>query len=148
MSEALKTGLKTTRAFTVDEERTIDFLKPGTGHRVGAQSAVGDARVYATPSLIMDIETTCRDFLLGYLRSGQDSLGTAVDIKHLAPTLMGMKVDIKIEIARLDGNAVSFDVIVSDPVDDVVASGRHERFIVEVDKVIQRLAAKRPRRLN
>ncbi len=129
MKDSLATGLSGTQRYEIDRDRTIDFMGE-------------EARVYATPALVRDIENTCRDLLLEHEDAGEDSVGMEVAVKHLAPTLMGMKVDVEIEIARVDGNAVSFDVIVGDPVDDVVASGRHDRFIVEVDKVKQRLAAK------
>ena len=81
MKDTLKTGLKVTRRYTIDEPRTIDFL---------AGNGDGPARVYATPALIGDIERTCREFLLEHLDPGEDTLGTAVNIEHIAPTLLGM----------------------------------------------------------
>ena len=56
------------------------------------------ARVYATPMLVRDIEIACRDLLLEHLDAGEDSVGTRVELDHLAATLMGMKVE-------LDGDA-------------------------------------------
>jgi len=117
----------------VDEPRTIDFLT--------AQSGVG-ARVYATPALIRDIEQTCRDFLLNHLDDGEDSLGTEVNIKHLAPTLLGMWADVTAEITEIDGRAVSFTVTVRDPIDEVVATGTHDRFVIDVAKTLERLQHK------
>lgn len=133
MKDTLKTGLKVTRRFTVDEPRTIDFL---------AGSSDGQARVYATPALIEDIERTCREFLLEHLDGGEDSLGTAVNIQHFAPTLLGMWAEVKAEISVHDGRAVSFAVSVSDPVDDVVARGTHDRFIIDIAKTLARLSQK------
>ena len=133
MKTTLASGLKATRRFTVDEPRTIDFLAGNGGEA---------ARVYATPALIRDIEQTCRDFLLDHLDDGEDSLGTVVSIKHLAPTLLGMWVDITIVIASMEGRAVSFAVTVRDPVDEVVAAGTHDRFIIDVAKTIARLRQK------
>lgn len=131
MKDTLKEGLKTTRRFTVDEDRVITFLAGGD-----------DVRVYGTPYVIRDIEQTCRDMLLEHLDGGEDSLGTHVDIAHMAPTLLGMWADITVEIAKLDGRAVTFNVSVADPVDAKVAKGSHSRFIIDVDKVKGRLAAK------
>ncbi|MCB1437285.1 MAG: hypothetical protein KDJ46_08940 [Rhodobiaceae bacterium] len=135
MKDTLKQGVKTTRRFTVDENRVITFL-------AGSQGGGDDGRVYGTPYVIRDIEQTCRDMLLEHLDEGEDSLGTHVDIAHMAPTLLGMWAEVTVEIAKLDGRAVSFNVSVADPVDAVVAKGRHDRFIIDVAKVKERLAAK------
>lgn len=133
MKNTLTAGLKTTRKFTVDQERTIDFL--GT-------AADESAMVYATPALIQDIEETCRELLLEHLDTGEDSLGTEVNIKHLAPTLLGMWAEISAEITELKGRAVSFSITVRDPVDDAVASGTHQRFVIDVPSTLERLRKK------
>lgn len=137
MKGTLKPGLKVERRFRVDEGRVITFL--GGGAPAAGQL---DLRVYATPAMIRDIEQTCRDFLLDHLDEGEDSLGTLVNVQHLAPTLRGMEVIVTAEIAALDGKAVTFTVTVGDAVDAVVGKGTHQRFIVEIAKVGQRLAAK------
>ncbi|MGI9412428.1 MAG: thioesterase family protein [Hyphomicrobiales bacterium] len=133
MKDTLAPGLKVTRRFTVDEPRTIDFLAADGGD---------SARVYATPALIQDIEQTCRDFLLDHLDDGEDTLGTEVSIKHLAPTLLGMWAEVTAEVTRLDERALSFAVTVRDPVDELVASGSHDRFVIDVAKTLQRLRHK------
>ena len=86
MKPTLTAGVAGTREFLVDRERTIDFMGE-------------DARVYATPMLVRDIEVTCREMLLPHLDSGEDSVGTRVEIDHLAATLMGMKATISATIA-------------------------------------------------
>lgn len=133
MKDTLRTGMKTVRSFTVDRNRTIDFLGDATDN---------SAMVYATPALIQDIEQACRDFLLEHLEDGEDTLGTEVNIKHLAPTLLGMSAEVSAEISELNGRAVSLAVTVKDPVDDVVASGTHERFVIDVRKTLDRLRQK------
>jgi predicted thioesterase len=133
VKDTLSSGLKTTRRFVVDEQRTIDFLTPDGG---------GGARVYATPDLIRDIEQTCRDFLLEHLDEGEDSLGTEVNIKHLAPTLLGMWAEIDVELTSAEGRALCFRVNVRDPIDDSVASGTHNRFVIDIAKTVQRLRRK------
>lgn len=135
MKDTLKPGLKTTRQFVVDESRVITFLAGGSG-------SGEDGRVYATPSLIRDVEQTCRDYLLEHLDPGEDSLGTLVNIQHLGPTLLGMTSQVSIEVAGVDGRAVTFDVTVGDSIDAVVAKGQHSRYIVDVTKTKERLAAK------
>jgi len=99
------------------------------------------ARVYATPMLVRDIEVTCREMLLAHLDAGEDSVGTRVELDHLAPTLLGMKVRIEVKVAELKGRAVTFEVTAHDGL-DAVGRGRHMRFIVDVKQTEARLAAK------
>ena len=128
MKPTLAAGVSGTREFLVDRERTIDFMGE-------------DARVYATPMLVRDIEVTCREMLLQHLDAGEDSVGTRVEIDHLAATLMGMKARISASIAEVKGRAVTFDVTASDGL-DTICRGRHMRFVANVDQVKQRLKQK------
>jgi predicted thioesterase len=128
MKATLAVGLSSTRVFAIDRERTIDFMGEA-------------ARVYATPMLVRDIEVSCRAFLLGHLDPGEDSVGTRVEIDHLAATLLGMTVKIEVKVAELKGRAVTFEVTGSDGV-DTICRGKHSRFIVDVKQTEQRLAAK------
>jgi len=128
MSETLKPGLTLTRRIEIDRERTISFM--------------GDeCRVYATPLMLYDIEFACRDLLLEHLEPGKDSVGTRVELDHTGASLLGMWVEITVTLASVDGNAVSFDFTVRDAVEEV-ARGRHNRFIVGIEKTAQRLKAK------
>ena len=128
MKPTLVPGLTTTREFAVDRERTIDFMGE-------------EARVYATPMLVRDIEVTCRELLLQHLDPGEDSVGTRVEIDHLAATLLGMKVAITATLAELKGRAAVFDVSATDGL-DTICRGRHARFIANVEQVKQRLKQK------
>jgi fluoroacetyl-CoA thioesterase len=128
MKPSLTTGLQATASITIDRERTIDFM--------------GDAaRVYATPMLVRDIEIACRNLLLQHLDAGEDSVGTRVEIDHLGATLLGMSVSITVKLVELNGRAAVFEVEGKDAVEPIVR-GRHSRFIVDVAKTGQRLAAK------
>ena len=129
MKPTLAPGITATRAFAVDRERTIDFMGE-------------EARVYATPMLVRDIEVTCRELLLAHLDAGEDSVGTRVEIDHLAATLLGMRVTISATLAELKGRAAVFDVVASDGM-DTICRGRHARFIANVEQVKQRLAQKK-----
>jgi predicted thioesterase len=128
MQPTLVTGLSVTRSVTVDRERTIDFM----GEK---------ARVYATPMLVRDIEMTARDLLLAHLDPGEDSVGTRVEIDHLAATLMGMKVEVTVTVAAVAGRAVTLEVTAHDGI-DTICRGRHHRFVVDVRTTEARLAAK------
>ncbi|MGE5338787.1 MAG: thioesterase family protein [Gemmatimonadota bacterium] len=128
MSETLKPGLTLTRRITVDRDRTISFM--------------GDeCRVYATPLMLYDVEFACRDLVKEHLDPGKDTVGTRVELDHVGATLLGMWVEITVTLAKVDGNAVSFDFTVRDAVEEV-ARGKHNRFIVGVEKTAQRLKAK------
>jgi predicted thioesterase len=128
MKDTLQPGLTRSAEFEVDRERTIDFMGEA-------------ARVYATPMLVRDIEVTCRELLLEHIDAGEDSVGTRVEIDHIGATLMGMRVSLTVRVAEVKGRAVVFEIEGSDNVEPIVR-GRHARFVVDVAKTAQRLAAK------
>lgn len=128
MKQSFKRGLSCVRTFTVDTDRTIDFMGE-------------DCRVYGTPDLIRDIEWTCRDLMFEHADAGEDSVGVGVSIVHSAPTPFGMDVDITVTIAEIDRSRVVFDVTATDPV-ETICTGQHERFIVDLEKTKQRLQGK------
>ena len=122
------TTLSTTRKLTVDAERTIDFM--------------GDkARVYATPMLVRDIEIACRELLLAHIDAGQDSVGTRIELDHLAPTLMGMVVELDVKVIAVKGRSVTFEVHGRDTIDPICRA-THMRFVVDRATTETRLAAK------
>ena len=128
MQSTQTTGLEHSVTFDVTREQTIDFM--------GEQ-----ARVYATPMLVRDIEVACRNLLLQHLDPGEDSVGTRVAIDHIAATLLGMPVTLTVRIQAVEGRAVGFEVDGRDAVEPIVR-GQHARYIVDVAKTAQRLAAK------
>ena len=128
MKASLAAGLSATSKLTVDRERTIDFM----GEK---------ARVYATPMLVRDMEIACRDLLLKHLDAGEDSVGTRVELDHLAASLMGMTVELDVELVELKGRAATFKVEGRDNVDPICRA-THNRFIVDVASTEKRLAAK------
>ena len=132
MKPSLEPGVSSTRRITVDRERTIGFMGE-------------EARVYATPRLVGDIEYTCRELLLAQLDPGEDSVGVEIALKHLAPSLPGMTVEIGVSVTAVAGRKVSFEVVARDELDEI-SRGTHVRFVVEVAKTIERLKAKAAKR--
>jgi fluoroacetyl-CoA thioesterase len=132
MKPTLKPGLSHSKKIAVDESRVISFMGE-------------DCRVYATPRIIGDVEYTCRNFLLEHLDPGEDSVGTKVNWEHVGPALLGAEITISIKLTNIDGRRVSFEATVNDGA-DAVARGTHERFIVDVQKVRERLLKKKARR--
>lgn len=128
MKPTLQPGLSDTVAIGVDAARTIDFL----GER---------ARVYATPMLVRDVEHACRDLLLRHLDAGEDSVGTRIALEHTAATPLGMTVRLTVVIVAVDGRAVTFEFEGNDGIDSI-CRGRHQRFVVDVNKTEARVAAK------
>jgi predicted thioesterase len=121
-------SLSAVREFAIDRERTIDFMGE-------------DARVYATPMLVRDIEITCRDLLGAHVEPGEDSVGTRIEIDHLAPTLLGMQVRISAKAVEIRGRAVVFEIEATDG-KDTICRGRHARFVVDVEQTKKRLRQK------
>ena len=128
MKPSLTAGLTATSKLTVDRDRTIGFM----GEK---------ARVYASPALVRDVELTCRDLLLPHLDPAEDSVGTRVELDHLAATLLGMPVELKVTVTEVDGRAVTLEVEGKDSV-DAICRGKHKRFVVDVKTAESRLAAK------
>jgi len=125
MKETLKPGLGHTKKITVDDTRVIGFMGE-------------DCRVYATPRIISDVEYACRDFLLAHLDPGEDSVGTKVNWEHVGPALLGEAATVSVKLIQVDGRRVTFEASV-EAGGDAVAHGTHERFVVDVQKVRERL---------
>jgi fluoroacetyl-CoA thioesterase len=128
MKSGLQPGVTSTRRITVDKPRTVDFLGESL-------------RVYATPELVRDFEVSCREFLLGYCDPGEDSVGTGISVTHSGATLLGMNVDISITVKAVEGRKVSFELLARDGREEI-SRGEHGRFVVEVEKLRARVAAK------
>jgi fluoroacetyl-CoA thioesterase len=128
MQATLKPGMSRVTRIVVDVDRTIGFMGE-------------EGRVYGTPHLVRDIEHTCRDLLLEHADSGEDSVGMEISVRHLAPTLLGMSVEITATIRSIEGRRVLFDVTATDTLEPI-ATGAHARFVVDVKKTYERLQAK------
>ena len=101
-----------------------------------------DARVLATPWLIMYLEMTSRNTVKPFLLDSEDTVGTQVNVKHLAATPVGMKARFEAEVIALNGRRVEFRVEAWDD-RDKIAEGTHERFIVDIERFARKLDAKR-----
>lgn len=128
MKESLRPGVSRVNRVEVDRDRTIGFMGE-------------EGRVYGTPYLVRDIEETCRQLILDHGDAGEDSVGTDVAIKHLAPTLLGMTAEITVTVTAVEGRRVVFEISAKDNVDQI-CTGTHGRFVVDVSKTVERLKAK------
>ena len=129
MNDTLKPGLTREFHHIVDDVRAISFMGD-------------DLRVYATPSIVNDLEYACRDLILDHLDDGMDTVGARVEIDHLKPTPMGQAVRHVVTVDEAKGRSVTCSVDVFDAVEKV-ASARHIRFIVDIDRLKKAVAQKR-----
>ena len=96
-----------------------------TAPRVGS----GRIAVLATPMMINVIEEAALDAIEHLLPDGKQSLGTHLDVSHIAATPTGMKVIAEAELIAVDGRKLTFRVKASDQF-DLISEGRHERVVV------------------
>ncbi len=100
--------------------------------------------VLATPVMIMVMENAALNAIKPYLEPGESAVGTRVEIRHLAPTPIGLSVVGEAELTRVDGRRLEFIVRATDDIEEI-GVGTHERVIVELVRLEKRLDAKRSR---
>jgi fluoroacetyl-CoA thioesterase len=125
----LQPGLIGTAQLVVADEHTAP--------RVGS----GMVHVLATPVMINLIEAAALDAIERLLPEGTQSLGTVLNIRHIAATPVGMKAKARVEVVRVDGRTVHFKVEVHDE-KDLIGDGTHERVVVNVEKFAARVKRK------
>ncbi len=101
----------------------------------------GKVRVLATPVMINLIEAAALKAIEHLLEPGYQSLGTHLDVHHVAATPVGMKARATAEVTKVDGRTVTFKVEARDE-KDVIGYGSHERVVVNVAKFDQRVQKK------
>jgi fluoroacetyl-CoA thioesterase len=100
-------------------------------------------QVFATPFVINLMELTCNAVMKPELPAGFATVGTMVEMKHLAATPVGMKVRAKATVLETDGKRCLFEITVWDETEKI-AEGRHERFVVpNLEKFLSRAMSKR-----
>jgi fluoroacetyl-CoA thioesterase len=122
MDFAVRIGATKERAITVNSNQTTSFLWEGEN-------------VLSTPSMIMELEETCRLLLKEqFVQDPEwDSVGTIVDVKHLAATPVGAEVFLSAKVIAVEGGRVMFEVEARDRLEKV-GEGKHERFIINVPR--------------
>jgi fluoroacetyl-CoA thioesterase len=133
MSESAKgplaVGLTYSRSITVTDDMTPAHLR---------QEPI---RVLSTPDMIRLVEQTAIEAVAPYLAAGQATVGTRVDIAHLAATPVGMSITISVELTEVDRRRLAFRIGVRDELDEA-GRGTHERFIVDAAQRMPRLEDK------
>ncbi|MGY1641990.1 thioesterase family protein [Geodermatophilus sp. SYSU D00703] len=101
----------------------------------------GEYQIFSTPDLVLFIEETAIEAVTPLLPATQSTVGTRIDVAHVAATLRGQTAKATVTVTEVDRRRLLFDVEVSDE-QEVIAKGTHERFIVDLDKFGARLAEK------
>ena len=122
-------GMSGTAELRVAEEHTAP--------RVGS----GRVAVLATPVMINLIEAAALNAIEHSLPEGYQSLGTVLNIRHIAATPVGMKVRALVEVTKVEGRTVFFAVECKDE-KELIGDGRHERVVVNVAKFAERVQRK------
>jgi fluoroacetyl-CoA thioesterase len=124
--EIIKIGMSAERTLIVPPERTV-------GHFVR-----GMPMVYATPMMILEMEMASGDAINKSLEPGWVTLGTAVDIRHLAATPVGAPVRTTARVIAVERRVIRFEVEAFNE-QRRIGAGRHARGVVNVDAFMKRL---------
>lgn len=125
----LEAGIKGTKEIMVTNENTAKTMGSGT------------LDVFATPAMIALMENTAYESVTAELGEGSGTVGTALNVKHVAATPVGMKVTCETELIKVDGRALTFSVKAFDE-KGLIGEGEHERFIVFNEKFQAKADAK------
>jgi fluoroacetyl-CoA thioesterase len=135
MKPTLKAGLKHSFSYKVPENKTVPYTYPES------PTIAAMPKVFATGFMIVLMEWTCTQLLGDHLDPGEGSLGTHVDVSHLAATPPGMTVKVDVEVAEVQGRKITFNVRAHDGI-DLIGEGRHERIVVAWDRFNAKVAEK------
>lgn len=102
----------------------------------------GSVNVFATPAMIGLMEKASINCVDIYLPEGYASVGTKIDIRHMAPTPVGMNVTATSELIEIDGRKLKFKVQAFDE-REKIGEGAHSRYIIELTDFISRAGKKR-----
>lgn len=122
-------GIKGRREQTVTPEMSAA--------RVGS----GLVEVFATPMMVALVEQTCLESVLPHLEDGQGTVGTLVNVSHVAATPIGMRVWCESELVEVDRRRLVFSVKAYDEC-GLIGEGTHERFVIDTTKFMEKIKAK------
>jgi fluoroacetyl-CoA thioesterase len=135
MKPTLAPGLTHTFSYVVPENKTVPYTYPES------DVIANMPKVFATGFMIVLMEWACADLLAPHLDAGEGSVGTHVDVSHLAATLPGQTVTVDAELTEVKGRKLVFKVRAHDGIDPI-GEGRHERVVVTWDRFNAKVAEK------
>ncbi|MBN2875402.1 MAG: thioesterase family protein [Spirochaetales bacterium] len=127
--EAIHAGLQGEKTLVVGTEHTAGHL------------GSGGAPVYATPMLVLALEEAALNAVDALLPPGKATVGFSLDVKHLAPTPVGMRVTAKAELVSVNGSRLTFKVEAHDE-RERIGEGTHVRVIIDLERFSATVASK------
>lgn len=95
----------------------------------------GAVPVFSTPNLVLLMEEAAVDAVKSYLEEGETTVGSLVNIRHIAPTPSGLQITATAVLTQVDGRRLVFRVEANDAVEKV-GEGIHERYVVSRERFI------------
>lgn len=126
----MQTGITGKQTITVTEDKTAAAMGSGT------------LLVFATPAMIALMENTAYQSVAAALEEGQGTVGTRMDVRHVAATPIGMDVTCETKLIEVDRKRLVFEVKAYDAA-GVIGEGTHERFIIENERFMAKAEAKK-----
>ena len=118
---------------TITEIVTIEK----TAENVGS----GLLPVYATPAMIALMEKCASECVAPYIEEGKSSVGTSLQVKHLAASPVGITITCTATLTEIDGRRLAFSLPVSDE-KGPISEGTHERFVIDVERFMAKCQSK------
>ena len=135
MKPSLVPGLKHSFSYRVPENKTVPYTYPES------DIIANMPRVFATGFMIVLMEWVCTQLMAPHLDAGEGSVGTHVDVSHVAATLPGQTVKVDVELVEMQGRKLRFKVSAHDGLDPI-GEGYHERAVVAWDRFNAKVAEK------
>ena len=129
MKTGLKVGATGEQHFEVESAHTIDFARGGM------------PAILCTPWLVWFLEHAAREAVLPFLDEGESTVGSHVDVDHIAPTPVGQAVTCLARVVHMEGHLIAFKLEARDET-EVIARGFHRLRIIQVERLAHRVEAK------
>ena len=126
--EFIKVGMSAERTMVVPAERTVGHFVPDM------------PMVYATPMMILEMEMASSDAIRGHLQPGWVTVGTEVNVRHLAAALVGATVRTTAKVIAVERRVIRFEVAAFEG-ERKLGEGQHARALIDVAKFNKRLGA-------
>jgi len=127
--------------FNLSIGMTAEKTEPVTKDNTAIKFGSGTVAVYATPAMVGLMEGACVAAVGPLLPETMSTVGIDLNVRHLAPTPVGMSVRAVAELTEIDGKRLLFRVAAFDNKEQI-GSGTHERYIVDIGKFSQNAEAK------
>ena len=112
-----------------------------TEEKTAAKVGSGLLPVYATPAMIALMEKCASECVAPYIEEGKSSVGTMLQVKHLAASPIGITITCTATLTEIDGRRLGFTLAVSDE-KGPIGEGTHERFVIDIDRFMAKCQSK------